>query len=195
MSCVNAKIAGQFTRICGQKPKQGVVEKWYGNWDDVDRTATQYANRGTTVTELVLKSGKKVYKAEGNDKSHKVKHALAVGDYGNGYIHTDEYIMMSRGVNNQERVQELSEGARVFTIEKMVDTGNNGETTYKIAGLESGMVITNDDYDSSANSGTSTIICATKEGEEEATGLKLFIPTAGVDEVETWLTANVYVAP
>ncbi|MDI9256320.1 hypothetical protein [Flavobacterium sedimenticola] len=192
MSC-NTKLAGEFTRACGFKPKQGVDEKWYGNWEDIDREATVLANRNTKITTLVLKEDAKLYKAAGNDKSHKAKHALAVGDYGNGYIHTDEYIPMYIGDNEAQRIQELVEGARVFTIEKMVDTGVSGETTFKVAGFESGMLITNDDYDSSANSGTSTIICATKEGEEEATRLKTFLLAGGVAATQAWIDANTYV--
>ncbi|WP_445454107.1 hypothetical protein [Flavobacterium sp. 25HG05S-40] len=189
----NAKLAGEFAKECGYKPKQGVAEKWYGNHEDIDIVATQLANRKTTVTLLVLKEGAKVYKAQGNDKSHKAKHALAVGDFGNGYIHTDEYVPLYIGPNEAERVQELVEGARVFTINKMVDGGIAGEIKYKIAGLESGMLIANDDFDSSANSGTSTIICATKEGEEEATRLKIWKPENGIADIEAWLEDNVYV--
>lgn len=189
----NLKLAGEFATVCGHKPKQGVVTKWYGNWEDIDSAATQLANLNTKVTTLVLKAGTKVYKAEGTDKSHKVKHALAVGDFGNGYIHTDEYIPSYIGADQAKRVQELVSGARVFTISKMVDKGVSGEIQYKIAGLESGMLITNDDFDSSANSGTSTIICATKEGEEEATRLKIWNPAGGTEDIEDWLTANVYV--
>lgn len=195
MSECNAKLAGEFTRKCGTKPKQGLLEKWYGNWDDIDRVATTLANRNTKVAILVLKAGTKLYKAQGSDKSHKGKHALAVGDYGNGYIHTDEFVPLYRGENEAERIQELVEGARVFSIQKRVDTGEAGELTYQIAGLESGMVITNDDYDSSANSGTSTIICATKEGEEEATGLKIFLLAGGLAATTTWIESNTYEAP
>lgn len=191
----NAKLAGEFTKACGIKPKQGVDKKWYGNWEDIDFAATQLANRNTVITTLVLKAEAKVYTASGNDKSHIVKHALAVGDFGNGYIHTDEYVPLYIGINESERIQELVEGARVFTIEKMVDKGINGEIQYRIAGFESGMVITNDDYSSSENSGTSKIICATKEGEEEATRLKIWNPAGGTATIEVWLTTNVYVAP
>ncbi|MGV3695501.1 hypothetical protein [Flavobacterium sp.] len=189
----NSKLAGDFARPCGYKPKQGIAEKWYGNWEDIDREATVLANRGTKITTLVLKENAKLYKAAGNDKSHKGKHALAVGDFGNGYIHTDEFVPLYRGENEAERIQELAEGARVYTIQKKIDSGTAGELTYQVAGYESGMLITNDDYDSSANSGTSTIICATKEGEEEATGLKIFMLAGGAEATAEWITTNEYV--
>lgn len=193
-SC-DAKLSGLFARKCGHKPKQGVSKKWYFNTDDVDRTATLMVNRATKVTALVLKAGAKLYPAEGANKTKKVKHALSVGDFANGYIHTDEFIVTYRGEDEAERIQELVDGGRVGTINKMVDTGVNGETSYLIAGLESGMDIINDDFDSTANSGATTIIVATKEGEEEGTALKLFLMPASaepsdLEETEAWIAAN-----
>lgn len=195
MSDCNAKLAGDFSRQCGHRPKQGVVEKWYVNWEDIDRTATTTANRGTKVTALVLNEGAKIYKARGTDKTSKAEHALAVGDFSNGYIHTDRYAITYKGEDERERVQELVDGARVVTIVKKVDTGIAGELTYEIAGLESGMVITEDTFNSNENSGTTSITCATKEGEEESTGLKLFLMTAGLAATTTWITTNEYTEP
>lgn len=188
MSC-NAKIAGKFARKCGHRPKQGVTKKWYINWDDIDRVATQTAKRGTKITALVLKTGAKIYPAETVDKGKKVRHALAVGDYGKGYVHTDEFILTYRGEDQSERIQELVEGGRVVTINKMIDTGESGELGYRIAGFESGMEITNDDFDSSANSGTTAVIVATNEGEEEATGVKIWAE-ATLADTEQWITDN-----
>lgn len=196
-SC-DAKLSGLFARKCGHKPKQGVAKKWYFNTEDVDRVATQLANRATKCTALVLKAGAKLYPAEGSSKTKKVKHALAIGDFSNGYIHTDEFNVTYRGEEEAERIQELVDGARVGTINKMVDTGLNGEISYRIAGLESGMEILNDDFDSTANSGVTTLIVATKEGEEEGTALKIFMMPADtelsdLEETEAWIAANEYV--
>ncbi|CAL2085136.1 hypothetical protein [Tenacibaculum sp. 190524A02b] len=191
MNC-NTKLAGKFVRQCGHRPKQGVAKKWYINWEDIDFSATQKANKGTKVTALVLKSGTKIYPAEtGANKGRKVKHALAAGDFGKGYIHTDELVLTYVGENESERIQELVDGARVVTINKMVDNGENGEITYKIAGLESGMEIINDDYDSSANSGTTTLIVATNEGEEESTRLKIW-SEGSLSDTEGWINLHEY---
>jgi hypothetical protein len=194
MSC-ESKLAGEFVRICGYKPKQGIKRKWAANWDDIDHVATQKANRNTKVTLLVMKTDKKFYVVGGNDKSHKGSHALAVGDYGNGYIHTDNINLLYRGENERERVQEIVDGARVVTLIEKVDGGEAGELSYEILGLESGMVITEDTWNSSENSGTTNLTLATKEGEEESTGAKLFLPAGGAADITTFLTANVYVAP
>ncbi len=191
-------LSGEFSRKCGHKPKQGVSKKWFINWEDIDREATTTINKATKITALVLKENAKLYPAKGGSKSKKVRHALAVNDFGKGYIHTDELIVEYRGENESERIQELVLGARVISINKMVDTGVNGETTYRVAGLESGMEIINDDFDSNANSGTTTLIVATNEGEEEATGLKSLLITANtmpsdLAETEKFIEDNEYV--
>lgn len=193
-TCDN-KLAGEFVKKCGYRPKQGIRKKWYFNWEDVDRVATQMVNRGTKVSVLVLKVGKKFYLAEGNDKSHKGKFALAISDFGNGHIHTDSYNVSYNGENERERIQELVEGARICSIVEKVDGGVNGELSFEIFGLESGMLIIDHNYDSAANSGTVSISVATKAGEEENTGAKLFLLAAGAIATEAYINTNTYVAP
>lgn len=190
----NSKLSADFANECGHRPKQGVNKKWYINWEDIDKAATTKANRGTKVTALVLNEDAKIYPALGTDKTSSVSHALAIGDYSNGYIHTDKYTILYNGETQRERRQELADGARVVTISEKIDTGLAGELSYEIAGLESGMVITEDNYSSSENSGVVNITCATKEKEEESTGLKLFLMTAGLAATKQWITDNEYVA-
>jgi len=195
MSTCDNRLAGQFTKQCGHRPKQGVSRKWYINWDDIDKVATQKANKGTVVIMLVLKTGAKIYAAQGSKKVSALEHALSKKDFGNGYIHTDRFSISYKGANERERIQELVEGARVVTLVEKIDTGLNGELSFEIAGLESGMEIIEDTFNSAADSGVTKIAVATKEGEEEATGIKLFRMTGGVAAIETWITTNQYVPP
>ncbi|MBE7691140.1 hypothetical protein [Tenacibaculum piscium] len=187
------KLSKGFLKKCGYKPKQGIVKKWYFNWEDVDRVATQLVNRGTKVSAFVLKVGAKIYPAEGNGKTSKANHTLGSGDFGKGYIHTDNYVVMYRGENERERIQELVDGGKVGTIIRGVDSGVSGELTYQIVGLESGMEITEDVWNSSENGGTASIATATNEGEEESTGVKLWSEGTLAD-TEAWITANEYVS-
>lgn len=178
-----SKLTGAFRKKCGFAPKQGIEKKWYVNKEDIDYAATQLANRNTVISTLVLKEGAKIYPAEAPKTSNKqVVHALAVGDYSNGYTHTDTFVVTYQGENESERIQELVEGAKVITINKRVDG------TYIVAGFESGMAITNDDYDSNANSGTATLTVATEEGQEEATRVKIF----NQSDIENFITTNEY---
>jgi hypothetical protein len=189
----NDKLSKGFVKKCAHKPKQGIKRKWYFNIDDIDKTATQLANRGTKVTALVLNAGAKVYAAEGNNKTSKANHALVVGDHVNGYIHTDNFTVLYRGEEERERIQELVDGGKVGVIVEKVDTGAQGELSYEILGLESGMAITEDNWSSSENGGATLLTVATMEGEEEGTGAKLWIDTDLATTV-AWIAANEYAA-
>ena len=188
----DSRLAGQFTQHCGYKSKQGLRKKWYFNWDDIDRVATQLVNKGTKISLLVLKPDTFLFAAQGTSKTLKAKHALAVLDFGNGYIHTDTLTIQYHGENERMRIQELVEGGRVGSINKKVDGGLNGELAFEVFGYESGMTIIEDNYDSAANSGTVTISVATEKGEEESTGKKLFLMAGGSAATETWITDNTY---
>ena len=189
----NTKLSKSFVKKCAHRPKQGIKRKWYFNWDDVDIAATQTANRGTKVTALVLVSGAKIYAAEGNVKTSKASHALTVGDYVNGYIHTDNFALLYRGEDERERIQELVDGGKVGTIIEKVDTGVAGELSFEIVGLESGMVITEDNWSSSENGGVTNLTVATREGEEESTGVKTWSETDLAGTL-AWIAANEYTA-
>jgi hypothetical protein len=190
----NDKLAGDFAKRCGYKPKQGLTKKWYLNWGDVDREATQLVNKGTKITQIVLKQDAVLYKAEAHTKALKAKHALSVLDFGNGYVHTDMLTVLYNGENERQRIQELVEGGRIISIVEKLDTGIHGELSFEVFGYESGMLITEDTYDSNANSGATNISVATNKGEEESTGKKLFLMAGGVQATHDWIIANEYVA-
>jgi hypothetical protein len=192
MSC-EKKLAGNFSRPCGYKPKQGIVAKWYGNIEDIDRAGCTVTNKGTKVTVLTLKAGAKIYPADTFENAHGYEHSLTIGDFGNGYIHTDMINVAYRGEDERQRIQEMVEGAKLFTIMKNVDTGVAGELTFEIAGFESGMRITEDVLSKKADGGVAKLKLATREGEEEATAEKLFLMAGGVAATETWIEANSYV--
>lgn len=187
------RLSGKFAKRCGYKPKQGLTRKWYFNWADVDREATQLTNKGTKITQLILKVNALLYPAESAPKGLKAKHALSVMDFGNGYVHTDTLVVLYNGEQERERIQELVDGGRVGSIVEKLDTGVNGELTYEVFGYESGMKITEDNYDSSANSGVTTITVATEKGEEESTGKKLFLLAGGLADTKAWIDANTFV--
>lgn len=189
-----ALLSGNFNKICGYKPKAGIKRKWYGNHDDIDVEATILANRRNQITTLVLKEGAKIYPVLGNDKTHQIQAAAVVGDFGNGVTHTDVVNILYRGANERERIQEIIDGARIFSIVEKVDGGEAGELTYEVAGFESGMILSAFTYDSNANSGVATLTVATKAEEEEATPPKLFLDT-DVATTAAWLETNSYVEP
>lgn len=182
----NLDLANNFIRNCYHKPKAGILNKWIGLVDGVDTEATDLnltpnneidldSNYG--VNQFVIKSGYYLYKVEGNDKTHKAKHAFSENDFDEGYIHTDTITFLDRNKVVRENIGRLSSSKRFFTISEMVDKASDGSTTFQIAGLFSGMKLINDDYDSAENSGTQTVVLETKEQELEPTGILDFLLT------------------
>lgn len=189
--CVNV-IANDFVAQCeGYMPKKGTEEMYLYNINDVDYSSTTMTNKGTKVTALVLKTGKKIYKAGGNSKTNRANHALSIKDYGNGYIHTGGATILYKGEVEREAIQELVQGSRVGVIVKKRDGGLAGELKFEILGLESGMEITEDNWNTTENGGTTSITFATPEDEEESTGAKLWVET-DLATTEAWITTNLY---
>lgn len=174
-NCEN-KLAQGFLQLCGYKPKAGIDNKYFINFDDVDKEATQLSADRTKITTLVLKENAKIYPAEG-DKQSKGSHEFKEDVYGNGYTHTDEYIIKYRGDVAKQNVQKLVDGGKVLTIYKKTDTGLNGEITYEVAGFDSGMKLKKDSLALTENAGTQSISVATEEGAE-GTGLKTLFMTS-----------------
>jgi len=190
--CVT-NIANNFAKKCGVKPRAGIRKKYYINYEDIDHAATQLANGNNVITDLVLKTDAKIYEAEGNDKSHRANHSLNVGDFGNGYVHTDEFTPLYNGPEVREELQKISDGNRVVTLIQKVDGGEAGELAFEVLGYESGMVASADDWNSAENSGTRNYVVATKEGEEEATGAKLFYNETTPTTAQDFVDANLFV--
>lgn len=196
MSC-DSKLANKFVQQCAHTPKKGIIRKWYINWEDIDFTGTQTANKGTKVTALVLNSGAKLYAAEGHEKAAKADHALSRKEYGVTYIHKDQFQVTYDGEEERENVQRMTKG-RFVTINERNDKGLAGELSYEIYGLEAGMVLTEDVKNTNENAGTRNITVSSQEDQEESTGAKLFMMMSGTPAennlaaTTAWIAANVY---
>lgn len=193
MPCVTL-LDGNFDAVCGHKPKQGVLEKYYVNYDDIDRTGTTLANSNNLISSLVLKAGAKIYRADGNDKQFQGQVNGVVGDYGNGFSHVDILNLANRKINEREQVQKIADGARVVVIMKLVDGSDDDSTKFVVFGYEAGMKFNAYAWDTNANSGVASLTVASVEGEEEATPEKVFLDT-NLTTTETWISTNTYVAP
>lgn len=194
MACAT-EIAKDFIDECGRIPKAGVENIYLVNWADIDRSSSQLAVSNTQVTALVLKATKKIYQFTARREAGQVSHALAILEFATGYIHTVQGRPLLRGAEEREVIQDLVDGGRVVAIVEKVDTGLAGELKYEIYGYESGLKLLNDDYNSNENSGVSTLILQTKEGEEEATAPKLWNEDTYAGGAEAFITENLYARP
>ena len=180
-------MGGNFVVNCNHIPKAGVLRKWIGIHEDIDRAATTFldeensgvANYG--VNQLTLKQSANIYRVEGNDKVHKLKDEAAENDFVDGHIHTDTITFIDKSQAEFMRINRLK-GRRFFSIVETVDEGGDGRTKFLIGGFDSGMKMTANDFDTAENSGTRTVELKTQENALES---KTVVPLLLNDETST----------
>ncbi len=174
----SGKISKNFVRDCSYSPKSGLHTTIYlVNTEEIDRQATQFNESKTQITNLVLKSGAKLYKMEGGGKYPQGKVTLKKGDFGNNWTHSLSVRLMYYGVEERAELNSLIRDGRVTAIVKRKDTGINGELTYAVLGFETGMAVQTSEWSSVDNNGTKPIDFATEEGEEEAMDDRILMMT------------------
>ena len=174
-------LGGNFVVNCNHIPKAGILRKWIGIHDDIDQQATTIAENDTSgnvefgVNQLVLKANAAIYRVEGNDKVHKLKDEAAENDFVDGHIHTDTITFVDKSQAEFMRVNRMK-GRRFFSIVETVDSGGDGLTKFLIGGLESGMKMSANDFDTAENSATRTVELKTQENAlESKTVIPLFL--------------------
>lgn len=185
--CIS-KIAKGLIVNCEEKPKGGIIEKWWVSWSDIDHEANTYSNRKNTVTGITLKQNANIYPVGGNDKTNDARQEAVKGDFFNGYRHFDVIRPLTNTGENREELQKIVDGGRVVTI---VKTPNKGELTYEILGLEVGMTFEDDARDLRENSGLREFTVATPEEELEGTGIKI-LDIDDTGGTQTWIESNVF---
>lgn len=166
MSCIN-KLAINYVKDCSYRPVTGIVARYLINLDDIDRVASQVNTTNTMVTDLILKSGAKIYEIGGDIKSLKASYELVKGDYFNGYKHICETSLHYVGLEERELINQLTSEARVVVINKKRDTGITGEETFEIFGWRVGLEIESGTRNYGENAGVYNFILASKDGEVE----------------------------
>ena len=171
MSC-EQDFGGNFIKNCNHIPKAGVLKEWIGIHDDLDLNATKLTKDAATgkyaVDQLVLKADKSIYRVEGNDKQFKLKDEKAENDFVEGHIHTNTTTFIDKSQAELMKINAMN-GGRFFSIVETVDRGGDGLTKFLIGGLESGMKITTNDFDTAENSGVRTVELKTQENALEGT--------------------------
>lgn len=138
--------------------------------EDIDFANVKFGYTGdveipsTVVTGIALKDGKKAYKINQlKDAFADTAVSLNVGDYRNGFTNTLNFKIFDNGPKVAKIVNGLANGEYVVILEqkdKSLDTFvyGSGESTYRIFGLDSGLVATatdNSAYDDAIGNGWS----------------------------------------
>lgn len=127
---------------------------------DVDFASIQYGYKTdypkTVVTQLAAKDGKKGYFiGQLKDAFQDTTTALAVGDFRNTFTNTVSFKIFGNSPEYAKIVNGLAQGEFVVILEQK-EKGENGESTYRIFGLDNGLTATatdNNAYDESLGNG------------------------------------------
>ena len=178
MAC-EKNITDNFIRKCAYKPKSGLENTLYlANTKEIDKALSQLSTSKLMVTDFIMVTGKKIYKAEGAGKFPSGKSELVKGDNGVGWKHAASLRILYYGEDEREQIQQMVEDGRFTVIIEKKDTGTAGELTYEVLGWESGLSVTSVTWDSAANDGVVLLELATEAGEEEGTDRKIYLDTS-----------------
>lgn len=130
---------------------------WIANFDDIDHTATQATRTSGSnlFTDIVLKSGKKLYKIFQSGKtpfSGNTSEAQ-VGTYRVTWNKTLPFIILNSGADVSANIIDKIANGKFVAIVENAFSGNNGDNEFEIIGLETGLTLTegnnekyNEDY-------------------------------------------------
>lgn len=172
MATCESRFATNFIQNCYHTPKQRVLRKWYGNWGDIDWSKVIYKadSLNVVITGIALKDKKKLYEVEG-EKLNFIAHEIESDEYGERFIHTDSYTMVTKSEAGLIGLEQLTK-ARIFSIIEGVDRGYDGKIGFRVCGFESGLKKSEDTESYNENNGSALITMTSQEGGREGTRLK-----------------------
>ena len=143
--CVSL-IAGSITPNCNDPITKGYEHKGIIiNWDDIDFTATTFAD-ANTVSNLVLKSGKKAYEIvqRGNTPFTGSTSEMAVGTISNTTTKNVQFVVLDKGPDVAKNVIDaLANGKFVVILENtwknlFASHGTKGDSAFEVIGIKQG---------------------------------------------------------
>lgn len=151
------------------------------NYADVDFSAVEYdtANKHIVKT-LALKAGKKGYEILqlGATPFNGTQSEGVVGDYGNSFTHTVQFVVLETGPDVAEMVDALVNGKFVVVLENnaknLKKASSPGDSAYQIYGLEGGLRFSSGTAEKWNDSTKSGWLITLQETEAPSSALYLF---------------------
>ena len=143
--CVSL-IAGGITPNCKDPITKGYEHKGIIiNWDDIDFTATTFSD-ANTISNLVLKSGKKAYEIvqRGNTPFTGSTAEMAVGTISNTVTKNVQFVVLDKGPDVAKNVIDgLANGKFVVILENTwknlnATHGTKGDSAFEVIGIKQG---------------------------------------------------------
>lgn len=151
------------------------------NYADVDFSALVYDTTNKhTVKTLALKTGKKGYEILqlGATPFNGTQSEGVVGDYGNSFTHTVQFVVLETGPDVAEMVDALVNGKFVMVLENihknMKKSANPGDSAFQIYGLEGGMRFSSGTAEKWSDSTRSGWLITLQETDAPSSALYMF---------------------
>lgn len=166
MSCVG--ISASITLDCPNKLVGGVNATFYiANKNDIS-TATDDGD--VTVSNIVMKTGKKFFTVEGLLQSTDPEATMAKSKYINQFDHSVKFLIFKIDAEAKSQILKMKDGNFVCILENNF-TGTDGDARYEVYGLNCGLkaeVITRKPNDTE-NLGAWSLELKTQEYAREST--------------------------
>lgn len=171
-------LAADLTASCDVKTVKGLKNNGYiMNFNDIDFDAT---TRDTTnsniVKQLILKSGKKAYRAymPGKTPFTGTSKTLSVGTYRNRFTKSVSVVIFDNGPDvSKNIIDQLANGQFVFVLENKF-AGSDGKNTFEIYGLEVGLTASALDDDKYSDDTEGGWLCTLQEENAPTSGIFLY---------------------
>lgn len=177
MATCSPKVTADILYDCADSPKRGVDggKAVLINWDDIDFAATTM--NGAMVTDLVLKAGTTGFTVEWYKDLASANSSFSPNTEDiDGFLHNFLTRLATSTVENAERMNELKNGRFVMVYETRYKGVDNLDA-FKVAGIESGLKLSEATFNTLENSGGTLFTLATEEGDYESYPYNVFLET------------------
>lgn len=144
MACATADLKKNLTVNCDVPLAKGIDEQIFtGRIRDLDTSAYDSTNP-KIITNIVMKSGKKLKRWIGQNFSNQATVGFAAGEYGNTLPHGLRYILFSNDAADERELDDVAQVNDMFAIVKK----NGNGAGYKVYGWQTGLRMTSLNSDS-----------------------------------------------
>jgi hypothetical protein len=138
MALVCGEITADILRDCDALPTGGVKSMIrVGNLEDV-ATWVKDATNPLILTDIVMKTGKKMFKYEVFKRGHKPRFEKVNGEFGDKYRHVVDTSIQVWDNDTKAQVEGLN-GSSVFVIVENLQ--NSGDARFEVYGFDQGLYV------------------------------------------------------
>lgn len=183
--CNSAVIGAHFDFLCDYTPTGGIAAAWIGNFNDLDKINSVLNADRTQITTLALKSDKKVYRLSGQEESYQATATFVARDFDNATLQNLIYVPPTNSPEQLSGLKKLIQGAKAFVIYQSLDVGLDGSLEYRVIGYDSGLVITDQSYDTNASAGRVGFTLSNKANQEAKDPFHLYVTKDDQGDITT----------